>query len=604
MSEKAIYSKWAFVFAAVFLFAAAFWINKWTNPSRNLSYIKADVSGYYMYLPALFYDNLGEMHNQQYIIDNYHPCGDMLNQRLSPIGKYVIKYPSGMAIMYLPAFVAGHIWAKAAGYPADGFSYPYEFSLAMYSILFCLVGLWVCRKLLLLYFSDKVTAITLLALPLATNYLQYAAISNQLTHGYLFTIYSIIIYQTIKWHKTYRYLNGVVLGLLCGLATITRPTEIISVLIPFMWGVATIADVKARIATLWAQRYKVILLILAVILVGSIQLAYWKTYTGKLFYWSYEPDEELNLTKVFFYQCMFSYKKGWLVYTPFMWLAVFGFIPLYRKSRQLFFNSFVFVFIAFYLVFSWKCWWYGGSFSMRAVVQYYALMVLPLAAMFEYAVRRKLVAVLVVAFFLFCTWLNIVMHLQANVYGIMESNNNNSTYYWATFGKLHIDADVKKYIYTTEEIPKGLIEKLQTLNYRAEFCTDSANTSCDTIDGQQVFVMTKSVDFLPETNLPVTNKAGYWVRVTCTAFVDQQYRDYLSQPKLYAWLADGENKVFKANEYPIGHTAPWFDWKAYTLDIYIPSGGKAAILKTGILNNNGNIRVLVKDLKVEYAKPD
>jgi len=469
--------------------------------------------------------------------------------------------------------------------------------------LFCLVGLWVCRKLLLLYFSDKVTAITLLALPLATNYLQFSAISNSLTHGYLFTLYAVILYQTIKWHKNYGYANGILLGLLCGLATITRPTEIISIIIPLLWGTAGMIDFKTRMATLWTQRNKVIMLVLAAITIGAVQLIYWKTYSGKWLYWSYEPDEELNLTKVFFYQCMFSYKKGWLIYTPFMALAILGFIPLYHKSRQLFINTLLFIFIAFYLVFSWKCWWYGGSFSMRAVVQYYALLVLPLAAMFEYAARQRIVAVLVAAFSVFCIWLNIVMHLQANVYGTMECDNNNSKYYWAIFGKLNINPDVRKYIDTEEEIPDELVNKLQPWYYRT-FCNDSSNAGCETVDGQQVFVMKRDVDFVPETDLPVTGKAGSWVRVTCNAFVDQGYNDYPLQPKFYVRLTDTTSQTRKVNQYRMGKVAKWLEWNAFTLDILIPTDKPYTILETGIMNENGNVRVLVKDLKVEYVKPD
>ena len=151
--------------------------------------------------------------------------------------------------MYLPGFIAGHVYAKLANYPVDGFSYPYQFSMAMYSLLVTLFGLWLCRKLLLKYFSDTVTAFVLLCLVLATNYLNYGAASNMFSHNYLFTVYTAIILISIQWHKTFDYKNTLLLGFLCGLSALSRPTEVISVIIPFLWGVGNIDSLKERIPT-------------------------------------------------------------------------------------------------------------------------------------------------------------------------------------------------------------------------------------------------------------------------------------------------------------------------------------------------------------------
>ena len=142
----------SYILCCLLLLASVLYVHKCKDTwGWNIAW---DVSGYYMYLPGIFYDDLGELHNQQYIIDTYHPCGNDLNQFLSPTGKYIIKYSGGMAVMYLPGFLIGHLYAKLGNYPVDGFSMPYQFSMSMYSLLVAFTGLWFARKLLLKYFSE------------------------------------------------------------------------------------------------------------------------------------------------------------------------------------------------------------------------------------------------------------------------------------------------------------------------------------------------------------------------------------------------------------------------------------------------------------------
>src|SRR5688572_1848119 len=137
----------AFVICCIILTALSFTVKPWGKPGRQ-SFIVWDNSGYYMYLPGIFYDDLGKLNNQQYIIDTYHPCGNYLNQSGCSKGNTIIKYSCGMAIMYLPGFIAGHFAAKMLGFPVDGFSFPYQLAMNLYSLIVCFFGLWISRKIL------------------------------------------------------------------------------------------------------------------------------------------------------------------------------------------------------------------------------------------------------------------------------------------------------------------------------------------------------------------------------------------------------------------------------------------------------------------------
>ena len=59
------------------------------------------------------------------------------------------------------------------------------------SILESILGLYFLGKILLLYFSPFSVSMSLIAIVLGSNYLDYAAINGAMTHNGLFTIYEM-----------------------------------------------------------------------------------------------------------------------------------------------------------------------------------------------------------------------------------------------------------------------------------------------------------------------------------------------------------------------------------------------------------------------------
>ncbi len=60
-------------------------------------------------------------------------------------------------------------------------------------------------KILLRFFNEQVTAITIILIVVATNYLNYSAIDNAMTHNLLFNVYIFIILFTIKFYQSPKY---------------------------------------------------------------------------------------------------------------------------------------------------------------------------------------------------------------------------------------------------------------------------------------------------------------------------------------------------------------------------------------------------------------
>ena len=163
----------------------------------------SDAFGYYMYLPGMFiYKDLTRLEWIPAIDNKYSMTGGTgYPAEKLPNGNYAYKYLGGVAIMEMPLFFIGDAIARHSSYPADGFSLPYQYALSLGVLLYCVLSIFLLRKILLLYFTDLTTAITLLLLCLGTNMIQYVAIDNCQSHSYIFVLYVIVLYTTLRWHQ-------------------------------------------------------------------------------------------------------------------------------------------------------------------------------------------------------------------------------------------------------------------------------------------------------------------------------------------------------------------------------------------------------------------
>jgi hypothetical protein len=72
-----------------------------------------------------------------------------------------------------------------------------------------------------------------------------------------------------------------------------------------------------------------------------------------------------------------------------MIFSVLGMIVLIKRFREMLLPV-VFTFLVFiYIIFSWWCWWYGGAFGLRTMIDMYGLLALPLAAFFTETLEWK-----------------------------------------------------------------------------------------------------------------------------------------------------------------------------------------------------------------------
>lgn len=414
----------------------------------NLSYFPGnilswDVFGYYLILPQVFiyHDVLISDPGQLLgIIEQYNSTATFYQAMPAADGAMVMKYSLGMAVIYLPFFLAGHGFALISNFPADGYSLPYQAAILGGGMLYTIMGFLFLRSLLMRYLPDKVTAFTLILIYFGSNLLFHSSMygTNAMSHNFLFGLYGAILWLSDTWQRNGKRGILILLAMACGMAILARPTELICLFIPLLLGLSSRKAIIVRIKRIF-QNGDLILFAFVLALFGSIQLVYWKFTTGHFFFTSYggNPAEGLDLLRPHIGPSLLSFRKGWFIYTPLALLAFTGMVPLFKERRELFLGLLVFLVLNIYLVSSWTNWWYAQSFGQRSYIPALAVLSLPLGFLLKWLsvnLKRLLpgivVLTLVIILNLFQTW--------QYTRGIIHPDRMTAAYYLSVFGESRI----------------------------------------------------------------------------------------------------------------------------------------------------------------------
>lgn len=495
---------------------------RWVQPStRTLTW---DVFGYYLYIPALVIHNDAGLRDRAWldeVMATYDPSSTLYQLVDGPDGSKVIKYSSGMAVAYAPWFLVAHLLAKPLGFPADGFSPPYQIAITYGLLAWLLVGLFLFRRVLLHFFSDGWTAVLLMLVVLGTNFLHLAALDGTLlTHPFLFTLYAGLLLATIRWHEKPSWQAAISLGATAGWITLVRPNEGVCVLLPLLWANSDGLAAKWRLVR--AHVFHVVLAAIAFVVMAAPQLLYWKSVTGQWLFYSYvNPGEGFDFASPYTWDYLFSWRKGWFVYTPLALLMVGGLLVLWQRARNLFWPIAALFAINLYITSSWTCWWYaGGSFSARSMMPMYAVLALPLGFLLKEAVtgrwRKPAFAILgfIVALNLFQTW-----QWSAN---ILSKDRMTGAYYAAIFGKTSPPSNAEELLLVQRSITgeEQLVDESRYTRHIAY-----RNTFDDQPDS--VFILTDEVPFSPGPVIAyreLTGKDHAWLRVSARLWVTDSTR--------------------------------------------------------------------------------
>ncbi len=394
-----------------------------------------DIKSYYAYLPATFiYNDL----SLGFLDNNTNNLAKWIWPITTPTGEKAILTSMGLSIMYSPFFFIGHAVASISPhYEATGYSFPYHVALQFSTYIYFLISLIFLGKILARYFNNKVIALTLFAIGVGTNLFYYITYDAPMSHGYNFFLIILFIWFLEKWTEKITIKYTFALGLISGLIALIRPTNIIILILIPLWHIDSWKDFKERVILLLRKWPHIVLMAVMFILVWIPQFAYWKFVSGEYFYFSYgERGDKFYFNNPQIWKILFSYEKGWFVYTPLMFVSLFGLISLHKKKIKLSVPIIIYVSVMIYVLSSWWSWWYGGAFGQRSMIDFYGLMAIPLAAVIDSVYKKR--------FYNYIFAASLFVLIAFNQFNIMQYNNMAISYwwmnkegYWENFMKLH-----------------------------------------------------------------------------------------------------------------------------------------------------------------------
>ncbi|MFT3885448.1 MAG: hypothetical protein QM724_08475 [Flavobacteriales bacterium] len=425
------------LWAVVLLGAVLIWTRLEYTELRGWARLQVttwDAFGYYQYLPAVFIHHDIERQDWVAAVDStYHVVGTGGLYQLMDLenGNRATKYLCGTALLETPFFLLGHAIAGRTGHPQDGFSPPYQWALAFAALCYCLPALFLLRVVLLRSFSDTITALVLLLIVLATNAIQYISVDSAQTHGFLFALYCLILWATVKWHERPRVHWALLIGITIGLATVTRPTELIMLFIPLLWDTRSPAAAKAKWALVRSHRAHLGWAIAGAAMAALPQLVYWKIVTGS---WVFDVGSKWDFVDPH-WRVLIGWEKGWFIYTPITVLFIAGLF--FMRGRPWRKSVLTFTLLNIWIVIAWHDWRYGGSYSARALVQSYPVLALPFAALLERALATRWRWPMLVL----CAYLLCVNFFQIKQYnnGVIRFDGMDRASYGAVYLNAHPD---------------------------------------------------------------------------------------------------------------------------------------------------------------------
>ena len=526
------YSLVALLVLFLMMVQARLWAPYWDT--RNVQAILTwDALGYYLYLPAHFiYHDLSQLGFMADIMRDYQPSSSFYQAFAvpgAPAGSpLVLKYTIGLAVLWTPFFGLGHWAAGWLNYPQDGFSAPYQVAIAFGGMLYGLLGLGLVRRVLLRYYSDVVTTLVLGLLVLGSNYFQYAVFDAAMAHSALFTLYALLLWLLVRWHERPAGGWAAAIGLTLGLLVLVRPSEMAAAVLPVLWGVCSVATARAKLALL-RRRWADVVLLLVFGLLGVLpQLLYWKWASGHFIFDSYGGEQNFSFLKPHLWSVLFSFRKGWLLYSPLLLLPLAGFVALWRQHRGLAVPALAFFLLNLWVVSAWDIWWYGGSFGQRAMVQSYAVLTLPWAAAVAWLLapeRRQAVPLAAAALAVLLLDLNLFQHWQY-MRSIIHPEEMNRRYYFAVFSNAQPTQADYNLLDVKTRLPRSEHHYRPRLLGRLDFELPDATAGVGAgpaYSGGRAYAAEASRPYGPTLNLPLSAagmQPGQYVRASCRVLSD------------------------------------------------------------------------------------
>lgn len=374
----------------------------------NDKVILADGKGYYAYLPAIFiyhdpaFSFIDQVEKKYY--DNKYA-----DFRTRSGNAVVDKYFSGEALLLLPFFLIAHLLAKLLHLQADGYSFIYQMAVAVGAVCYLYIG----SKALFRYYynlsgKDFISFFIVFLLLFGTNLYYYSMREPSMSHVYSFALFSIFCLGAYRIFITgdSRWIIPTIA--VTGLIMAVRPVNIIILgMIPVIAG--SWNTIKRGINFITGQKGLLFSGVALAAIPLLLQCLLWYWQCGHFLVYSY-GKEGFNWGNPYMFRVLFSFHKGWFVWTPLAFVGVVGLVCWIRKDSFRAISSLIFLLAVTYVASCWWIWSYADSFGAREFIEF--LIVPGLGLLYLFKIRWFFVRAILFIVSLFLVGINLVQAYQ------------------------------------------------------------------------------------------------------------------------------------------------------------------------------------------------
>lgn len=493
----------------------------------------------------------------------------------APNGNRVLKYFYGVSFLQAPFFLITHLFTKGNGYTT-----PYVFAIYLSSFIYVLFGLLLLYPMLREYVPARVALASIMLTFFGTNLLYFTLCNPGLSHPYLFFLFSCLLYFTNTFFtKEPTNLSAIGLGFTVGLIAVSRVTDLAILVIPGIYLIAYQKNKNLQ-GSFVQLNLKLLLLSIGVAsLVIFPQLIYWKTTSGKWFYDTY-PNEGFDFLKPHIREGLFSFKNGWLSYTPLMAFPLLYIFIFARTKKPLAIGILLFMIIHIYITYSWKEWYYNAGIGSRPMVEAYAVLIFPLAVGIKYIWKIRLLRYAMVFFLIFSVYINLLRILQVQT-GNFIGDDATWQFNRQMLFKINTNLD-DLYAYDLNTPQPGIKELSFIKNLGYQGFEQSSNNPKDSVIKVESGVSAKfseSNEFNDALEIGLTeqNLLGSFLQVNCQAYINSNVFHF-GMGRIVVTIQRGDATVL---------------WKAVRIHNKLLQQDVKPSLYTGRLNNWGKISFFV-----------
>ena len=358
--------------------------------------VRGDGVGYYAYIRSLLVDGDLRFENEwlaanaSFVRGVTDAPGHIRPDQYTPTGYVGNHFTVGPAILWAPALVATHLLVLTARrlgatIPADGYSWPYRFTMAAATAAYAFVGLLLAFSIARRFVPERWAAIATLGIWFGSSLPVYMYFNPAWSHALSAFAVSLFLWYWLRTREKRQTKQWIVLGLIGGLMINIYYPNAVFLIIPFFDALRDqVAAWRGRNVDFFRNRAVAYLVLVAATVVSLVPtLATRKIIYGSLLASGYPTLGEWCWKRPWLLEVLFSSNHGLLAWTPIVGLALIGLLRLASVDKGIAIYLGAVFLVFWYLIASYPTWHGLSSFGNRFFVSLTPIFVIGLAALLD-----------------------------------------------------------------------------------------------------------------------------------------------------------------------------------------------------------------------------